>query len=135
MKKKRLVIKVPVIFHESTICVYKVWFGDAFYIGSTINLEARMKQLTCVVLGCFSGKRLGNNSQTEIMMHLIEHPEINEGVAEVLEFADSEYDLVDAEKKWLDRHFFELNCLNCSDKTSRKINGVMVRPTKAIPNA
>lgn len=121
-------IALPEIFHIETICVYKVWFGDSFYIGSTTNLKQRMKFLSRTIYNCFAGKRVGNNSQTEIMKHLIANPEIKQGIVEILEFVDTEIDLVNAEWKWLNKHYNDFNCLNYTDKTSRKINGVIIRP-------
>lgn len=56
------------------------------------------------------------------------NPSIVEGVAEILEVVDTEYDLVYAEKRWMNKYFSDHKCLNHSQKTSRKINGVIVRP-------
>ena len=128
MSKINIPIKVPVIFHEDYICVYRVWFGDFFYIGSTMNLPHRMICLSKTISDCFDGKRVGENSQTAIMNHLIDHPNIVEGIAEVLEFVESEYDLVFAEWRWLNKYYNDFNCLNQTDKTSRKINGIIIRP-------
>ena len=128
MQKRVIDVILPVIFHESVICVYRVWFGDSFYIGSTVNLNVRINLLCRVVLGCFEGKRIGRNSPTEIMNHLIRNPDINQAIVEVIEFVSSEYELVEAERSWIDKYFLDINCLNYSNKTSRKINGVMIRP-------
>lgn len=110
------------------MCVYKIWFGDKYYIGSAVDLYARIAMHFKSITGCFAGNNVGANSQTKIMQYLVKTPSITEGVVEILSFVKTEYELVDEEKKWLDAAYYDANCLNYSNKTSRKINGVIVRP-------
>lgn len=88
-----------------------------------------MRWLVRTILRCFEGHRVGNNSQTLIMDYLIDNPEIIEATVEILEFVDSEYNLVNAERAWMNKHFLDVNCLNYSNKTTRRIDGVLIRPT------
>ena len=109
------------------MCVYRVWFGEKFYIGSTVNIERRIKFLLYAINGCFKGKRVGKNSQTNIMNHLIDNPSITEGIIDILEFTNSEHDLVFLEGKWIKEYFKNGICLNERIQTTRKIDGVLVR--------
>lgn len=124
-KFSRIVLKTDHICPK--MCVYRIWFGDKFYIGSTTNLDSRLSLHTKTILGCFNGERVGRNSQTNIMFHLMAHPSITEGVAEILSFVKEEIELVGEEKRWLSKYFNDPMCLNHSPHTTRKINGVLVR--------
>lgn len=108
--------------------MYKIWFGNKYYIGSAVDINSRMALHFKSITNCFEGINVGSNSQTRIMRHLMKNPSITEGIVEVLTFVKSEYDLVNEEKKWLNPAFYDPNCLNYSINTSRKINGVIVRP-------
>jgi hypothetical protein len=109
------------------MCVYRLWFGKKYYIGSSTDLEKRMKLHYRKIMDCFSGKGIGRNSQTNIMYHLIENPLITEGLVEILEFGKTEEELVFLEDKWLRPSFTDQNCLNQCKHTTRRINGVLVR--------
>lgn len=109
------------------MCVYKIWFGNKFYIGSTTNIDNRLKVHLSSINACFDGKRVGKNSQTNIMNHLILNPGITEGIAEILEVCKTEYELVTEEKKHLGAVFLSPDCLNQVRHTTRRINGVLVR--------
>lgn len=130
MPKKRLRINSPQSAN-GRILVYRIWFGSSFYVGSSISMEARVKDHVRKINRCFAGKGVRNNSHTLIMNHLSANPEIAEGMVEILSFVDSEYELVQEEKNWLDRFFYYKNCLNYSNKTSRRINGIMIKPENA----
>lgn len=113
---------------RTSLCVYKIWFGNKYYIGSAKEINARISLHFNSILQCFDGRNIGRNSQTNIMHHLMKNPSITEGIVDILAFVKSEHELVQEEKKWLDSSFRDINCLNYSKNTSRKINGVIVRP-------
>lgn len=110
------------------LCVYKIWFGNKYYIGSTVDINARMKLHLRTIQACFDGVNVGSNSQTIIMKHLLVNPNIKEGLVEIISFVKSEYDLVDEESKWLTAAYNDRNCLNYSNNTARKIKGTTIRP-------
>jgi len=130
MPKRLLIINCP---REANgrFCIYRIWFGDSFYLGSSTNLKNRIDHHISKIHGCFAGKRIGNNSHTAIMRHLAINPEIIYGFIKILEFIDTEYELVQAEKTWMNKLFYKDNCLNYSNNTSRKVDGVIVRPNNA----
>lgn len=109
------------------MCVYKIWFGDKFYIGSSVDLNKRMQDHYRMILSCFRGERNGRNSQTNMMNHLKANPHIQEGIVEILEFCKSEYELVFAERKHLQPVYKTPNCLNQASHTTRRINGVLIK--------
>jgi hypothetical protein len=110
------------------LCVYKLWLGKKYYIGSTVDINARIKLHLKTIQSCFDGVNVGANSQTLIMNYLIRNPNITEGVVEVISFVKSEYELVDEENRWLSSAYHDPDCLNYSNKTTRKIKGVVIRP-------
>jgi hypothetical protein len=130
MQKTALTINSPKLARKRG-CVYRIWFGDAFYIGSSMDLETRLKMHVYKIYKCFLGKGIGNNSQTQIMNYLANNPGITDGLVEILSFADSEQELVQAESLWMERLFDRSACLNYSNKTSRVINGTIIRPNHA----
>ena len=109
------------------MCVYRIWFGEKYYIGSTVDLIMRMKWHYQSINSCFAGNRVGQNSQTNIMNHLIDNPEITEGLVEILCFGKTERELVTLEKEWLLPVYGHPDCLNERSHTTRRIDGVLVR--------
>lgn len=122
---KKIRLKVDHI--SPKMCVYRIWFGEKYYIGSTIDLIARMKWHYRTINDCFAGKRVGKNSQTNIMNHLMDNPEITEGLVEIICFCKNERELVTLEKAALLPIYKHPNCLNERSHTTRRIDGILVR--------
>ena len=109
-------------------CIYRIWFGNKFYIGATLNSYERILGHTRAIYGALAGKRLGKNSVTNIVTHLKANQFIETAFFEVLEECNSELDLVDAEHDWLCNFKGHPDCLNQNFNVHRTINGIIVRP-------
>jgi len=109
-------------------CIYRIWFGNKFYIGATVNSYNRMISHISSIKNGFDGKRIGKNSITNIVNHLKSNPYIETAFFEVLEECSNELDLVDAEHDWLCNFEGDENCLNQTFKVHRSINNIIVRP-------
>lgn len=120
-------IRLKVDHINPKMCVYKMWLGDKFYIGSTVELYGRMKWHYRTINDCFAGKKVGRNSQTNMMNHLKANPNITEGLVEILCFGKNETELVRLEKEWLLPVYGHPDCLNQRSHTTRRVNGVLVR--------
>lgn len=114
--------------HLDKICIYRILFGNKFYIGATMDSYKRVLTHISSIDGCFDGKRVGKNSITNIVNHLKENPIIQTGFFELLEECENEIDLVDAEHEWLYPHKDNPDCLNVVFNVHRTINGIIVRP-------
>ena len=110
------------------ICIYRIWFGNKFYIGATLDSYKRLIQHIASIDGCFNGKRVGKNSITNIVNHLKDNPFIETAFFELLEECETEIDIVDAEHEWLYVEKGNPNCLNQNFNVHRTINGIIVRP-------
>lgn len=114
--------------HLDKVCIYRIWFGNKFYIGATLNSYERILSHLSTIAAAFEGKRLGKNSITNIVNHLIANPIIETAFFELLEECENEIDLVDAEHEWLYPCKDNPNCLNQNFNVHRTINGIIVRP-------
>ena len=110
------------------MCIYRIWFGEKFYIGATADSFKRIVGHYSYIMEGLDGKHVGKNSVTNIVNHLRSNPHINTGYFEVLEICKDEYELVDAENEWLIHFKGNKNCLNVNYYAHRTINGVIIRP-------
>lgn len=109
--------------------IYKIWFGDHYYIGAALNFNERMKAHQDTLISAFyTGRRIGNNSTTKIVNHLLCNQHIKIAFVQILELCDTELSLVDAEHKWLYPCKNDSKCLNFSFKVHRNIGNVIFRP-------
>jgi hypothetical protein len=114
--------------HLDKCCIYRIWLGNKFYIGATINSYNRILGHNKAIAGAYEGKKIGKNSITNMYNHLVANPHIDTGFFEILEECDNELDLVDAEHDWLCNFEGNPDCLNQSFKIHRTINNIIVRP-------
>lgn len=97
--------------------VYKLSFGNRCYIGCTRrSIWRRMKEHEETVNGLLSGSEYDDQYYlNNVATHLSLHPEITEGVVEVLEQFVSRAEsgnIFEMEKKWIAIFVREGNCLN-----------------------
>lgn len=109
--------------------VYRLWFGNKYYIGATKNTFNRMIGHITSINRCFDGYRVGKNSITNIVIFLSKNQWIQTGFIELLEPVHLEEQLVDAEQGWFNKCYSDCNCLNERFTSYRKVNGIEIRPT------
>ena len=114
--------------HLDKICIYRIWFGNKYYIGATMDSSKRIMYHIKAIEAGFKGQRIGMNSITRMVNHLKENPIIETAFFELLEECENEIDLVDGEHEWLYPCKGDPNCLNVNFNVHRTINGIIVRP-------
>lgn len=114
--------------HLDKICIYRIWFGNKFYIGATMDSYKRILGHITTINAGLEGKRTGKNSITNIVNHLLDNPFIETGYFELLQECETEMELVDIEHEWLYPCKDNPNCLNQNFNVHRTINGIIVRP-------
>lgn len=114
--------------HLDQMGIYRIWFGWKFFVGATKNSFNRIIFHLQAIKRGFEGERIGKNSITNIVNHLLSNPFIEIAFFELLEVCEKEIDLVDAEHDWLCNFKNDKNCLNHSFSVNRTINGIIVRP-------
>lgn len=95
--------------------VYRIWFGDKFYIGRSRKIAYRKRcheqdlirrfQADNPIKGQFDYYQL-------IIAHLLKNPQISEAKMEILEVCEGDDALVAAEQKWFNKYEWDTNCLN-----------------------
>ncbi len=132
VKEKQM---IDFVFLDETHCertgIYKIWFGNKYYIGSTIDTLDRMKyHYFSLVFAFTQGEKIGNNSTTKMVNHLLCNPHIKNAFVELIQCCNTEYDLVAAEKKWLTPCEHDANCLNYQFKVSRRNRVICINEQK-----
>lgn len=112
--------------------IYRIWFGQKYYIGATTNTKERMWYHSTHLYKAFNyGEKLGKNSTSKIVNHLLCNPYIKTAFVELLQECIREIDLVEAEYKWLSPCENDSNCLNYQFRVNRKIVDTIFRPAAA----
>jgi hypothetical protein len=114
--------------HMGMCGIYRIWFGDKFYVGATMNTTNRMGNHLHTIRKYYFGSYPFKNSATNIVNHLKGNEYIQTGFYELLEECKCELDLVDAENDWLSCFLGDRNCLNYSFTVHRTIGNIIVRP-------
>lgn len=120
-------------FDLDKMCIYRIWFGNKYYIGSTANSFNRLCLHQRTFWRWFTfNERVGKNSVTNICNHVINSPYISTGYFELLlEIFKEEYLPVE-EYKLLQQSFGDSNCLNYQFTTYRKVKGVEIRGKDSV---
>ena len=124
---------IDFVFLDETHCgktgAYRIWFGSKYYIGATVDTQDRVRgHYRTLVMAFLYGDRLGKNSISKIVNHLLCNPGIKTAFVELLEECKTELQLVDAEHRWLHPCKDDENCLNYQFKVHRTIGNVIYRP-------
>lgn len=116
---KKLHIRVQWKDHDTEIMcggVYKIWFGDKFYIGRTRYLWKRIRSHERDLNNRKKGRWWTITGPQDfyqfVIAHLKKNPQIQVAYMEVLERCDTDEALVAAEQKYFDMHEWDTNCLN-----------------------
>ncbi len=124
---------IDFVFLDETHCertgIYRIWFGGKYYIGATVDTLDRVRfHYTHLVRAFLCGERLGKNSTSKIVNHLLCNPRIKTAFVELLQGCETELDLVDAEHIWLSPCKGDDNCLNYQFFVHRNIGNTIYRP-------
>lgn len=96
--------------------VYKLWFGDKFYIGRSRHLNDRLRSHERDLNRRKNGRWWNITGPQDfyqfVIMHLKKNPQINVAYMEVLEYCKTDEELIAAEQKYFDMHEWDVNCLN-----------------------
>jgi hypothetical protein len=99
-------------------CIYKISFGERFYIGAADWLERRMRSHKSTINRLLAGT-LQMNEKNDYYCHIITHlqkyPEIVEGIVTVLEEVPRDVYIFDVEKKWKRQLSRDGMCLNTTE--------------------
>ena len=110
--------------------VYRIWFGDKFYIGSTCNSYFRMKSHSTAISKAMAKQfYMPDTSVKNIVVYLKANPCITEGIFEMIQICEGIQNLVDAEYIWLMTYKGRIDCLNMSFHSTRSHKGVKFYPT------
>ncbi len=91
-------------------CVYYLYFGDKFYIGSTANISKRITtHISCINTLYLSKRAFGG--YFKIINH-IKETGINEFTVKIYGFCSDNYSMISLEKFLLTKYFKNSNCLN-----------------------
>lgn len=98
--------------------IYRLWFGEKYYIGRSRTLKYRIKShrsdINARLAGTYKDPLYDPN--IDMYQHVIKHIKKLKGVtlfkAEVLIYCDTDDELVANEQKWFDKVKSDKNCLN-----------------------
>lgn len=124
---------IDFIFLDESHCdkmgIYRIWFGGKYYIGATTNTTDRViHHFKHLHNSLTHGSGIGNNSTTKIINHLLCNQHIRTAFVELIEECKREFDLVQAEHKWLIPCKDDNNCLNYQFNVHRTIGNTIFRP-------
>lgn len=94
--------------------VYKIWFGNKYYIGSTKSLYRRKSSHINNLNKLINNLQVGESSNHKILKHLFMNLDITTGEMELLQEVNTEEELSPVEKMYLDEAMKDENCLNHS---------------------
>lgn len=96
--------------------VYKLWFGDKFYIGRSRCLVQRMSSHLNDLNARLSGKRIPSDPTLDYYQKVIKHLKKNKDIVvvriEIVRFCKTDDELVANEQKQFDKHINDEMCLN-----------------------
>lgn len=103
--------------------IYRITFGNKYYIGQCKRLAARVYQHERSVNGCMDRYRQPRPSDQMYMpwaQYLLENPMVVTGKVELIQRSITAWDLFCAEEVYLSEHISNPDCLNRSDKVSTR---------------
>jgi hypothetical protein len=110
--------------------VYKIWFGEKFYIGSTKNSTSRMKSHSNTISSALTNPFfIEETSVKNIVDHIRANPGMTEAVLEMIHLCEGIQNLVDQEYISLMTYKGRINCLNLSFQSTRNHKGVTYYPS------
>lgn len=96
--------------------VYRLWFGDKFYIGRTRCLVTRMSAHLSDLNAHLAGKRKVADPALDYYQKIIKHLKSDKKLSvvrvQILQFCKNDDELVATEQKCFDRYVNDKNCLN-----------------------
>lgn len=95
--------------------VYRLWFGDKFYIGRSRAVRYRLKSHQSSLRVRLVSKKpvqCHNDFYQFVIAHLLANPDITVAYMEILELCNDDAGLVASEQKYFDKYIWDKRCLN-----------------------
>lgn len=120
--------------------IYKIWFGEKHYIGSSKNITRRKSSHINTLNNLINNLHTGSASNYNILKHLFINLDITCGYMELLQEVESEEDLSKTEAMYIADFDNDENSLNYSSRATRpsaqkKINPIAIAVSDSLMNS
>lgn len=120
--------------------VYKIWFGEKHYIGSSKNITRRKASHVSTLNKLINNVQVGTSSNYKILNHLFLNLDITCGYMELLQEVENEEDLSKTELMYISDCDNDENSLNYSPIATRpsaqkKLNPIAIAVSDSLMNS
>lgn len=120
--------------------IYKIWFGEKYYIGSSKNITRRKSSHINTLNNLINNLHTGSASNYNILKHLFINLDITCGLMELLQEVENEEDLSKTEAMYILDCENDENSLNYSSRATRptkdkKINPIAIAVSESLLNS
>ena len=112
-------VQIRNLLDKNKMCIYRIWFGNKYYIGSTKNMARRRWNHVVNLNKLIYNLQTGEASNYNILKHLFMNLDITCGEMELLKEVETEAELSPMEEMYLKEAVDDENCLNYSQKAIR----------------